>query len=511
MQQTQEAANFCRTPSSEARDALMSQDWRHLSLEDADRAVANAVCCWPSAIGFDPVIDGIDFSVVVRQQLWPIVSDAARRFRGQREFVAVLDDFGISVPARLSDTSLAGKTLGYLGNLARRSRSLLGAWPRSAFRGICGRPSVLVPFPHRSWRRTTTAIENSGLSVVSETPVWHSIRRNRLLSEATEFADWFGGHIVEGLKCWSIDLSECQITALRQCLARSRAYTSLATSRFERCRADLVVVNTSCTSPTIEYVMAARRLGIATLALQYGLDCDRYAYDETFADNVAVWSETRRLQFQHTSTPPSSIRVTGNPEYDQRMRPQRSDRNGSYWLWVTRPHLPSLCKLASHDPAEGLSILTALLNALRSDSEARLVIKPHPNDYHRLYLHAIRAAGFADRVTLSNGCLRKLLPAASVVVTEDTTAGMDSLFFGKVLIHAHFGATQPVLPFVDYGAAIPALNADELIEALGRAEKRSDAVKLIDGQLAFLRDFAGPGDGESGRRLTEFLAQLVGA
>jgi hypothetical protein len=54
--------------------------------------VAEAVCRWPQAIGFDPVVDGVDYSIVTRNQLWPIVSGAARRLRGVRGFYEQLDE-----------------------------------------------------------------------------------------------------------------------------------------------------------------------------------------------------------------------------------------------------------------------------------------------------------------------------------------------------------------------------------------------------------------------------------
>ena len=482
---------------------LTHTDWCRMSWNEADQSVADVVCRWPEAIGFDPVIDGIDYSIVVRQHLWPVVSAAARRIRGQIEFREWLGQQG------LSDTATS-KT-GDLKSLARRSSSFVSAWPRSVVRRMRGRSTVLLPFPHQSWRNTKTAIENVGRSVITEVPIGHGFRRKQRLACAGELADWFVDRIADGLKRWSIDLSEPQVDRLRQCVALSRAYVDMAECRLSRHRPELLIVNTSATSPTVEYVLAARRQQTSTLAIQYGLDCDRYAYDDALADNVAVWSENRRQQYLSASTrTPAVVRVTGNPEYDGRRLPERSQPNGSYWLWVTRPHSPNRCKLASQNPIDGLCIMRGILRVLDEHPQCRLLIKPHHNDYIQLYIQLARASVCRNRVTITNRPLGGLLQEASLVITEDTTAGLDSLYFGKPLIHAHFGQTAPVLPFDDYQAAIPASDQDNLIEAIRCLAGNHGVLDQLQGQHRFLREFSGQVDGGSSERLTNFIARSSG-
>ncbi|MEQ9411652.1 MAG: hypothetical protein RIK87_28315 [Fuerstiella sp.] len=482
--------------------------WSQYSVDEADKAVADAVCQWPSAISFNPVIDGIDYSILVRQRLWSIVSGYVRGLRNTcRADASMQED---EAELRNSSALLCrprSSRYQHLRDLGRRTFSLLRWLPMDASRRIRGRPVILVPFAHPRWKHTRAAIERTGLAMASEMPVWHSIRRNQLQIQAGEFADWFVDRITDGLRQWSVELSPEQSQKLRHSVAASRACLALAERTLERMNPALLFVNTAATSPGIEYVLAARRRSLPVVAVQYGLDCDHHAYDDAFADHLAVWSESRRSEYlKNSAMKPATIEVTGNPEYDRCRLPERSSTSGSYWLWVTRPHPASCCKLVSQEPTEGLAILGALLDALQMQPRQRLVIKPHPKDYGELYVRLIRARGLSDRVMVTARPLRRLVPQASVVITEDTTAGLDALFYAKPMIHARFAATAAVLPFADYEAALPASDPDQLIEAIRCLAGNQNRASQLEGQRRFLRDFAGHIDGRSSERLTEFLA-----
>jgi hypothetical protein len=167
--------------------------------------------------------------------------------------------------------------------------------------------------------------------------------------------------------------------------------------------------------------------------------------------------------------------------------------------------LPARC------PSEALELLDALFNALEQFREARLLIKPHPYDLVDLYQRRIDERGMGSRVHLVHDSIEALISRASIVFSEDSTAGMDGMFAAKPLIHLHFAPVSPAMPFVEYAAALPGFNSEELlcsIEATLSAN-RGAAAHMLDGQIAFLRDFAGPCDGHAGARLAESLKRLL--
>jgi hypothetical protein len=154
-----------------------------------------------------------------------------------------------------------------------------------------------------------------------------------------------------------------------------------------------------------------------------------------------------------------------------------------------------------------------LLACLETSAHAsqRLKIKAHPADTVAVYASAIEEQRMGDRVELVTGALEDWLPRASLVISEDSTAGMDAMVFGKPLVHAHFAHSEPVLPFVGFGAALPGFSPEELTDSLGRAQGM-DSVALTamhQGQSAFLDDFAGPMDGKQFERVADFLGRML--
>jgi len=107
--------------------------------------------------------------------------------------------------------------------------------------------------------------------------------------------------------------------------------------------------------------------------------------------------------------------------------------------------------------------------------------------------------------------VNKLVPFASIVISEDSTAALDAMINGKPLIHSHFATSQPTMPFVDYGAALPGYCKEGLIESILRiiAFNDTEAQVFLAGQIDFLRDYAGPCDGNATNRFVDFVGKII--
>jgi hypothetical protein len=87
----------------------------------------------------------------------------------------------------------AGASKRRLQNWCNRSLHWLTQWPVRTIRQLSGRPTILMPFAHRRWRRTQAAILDSGCNVVSELPFVDHLNRRRLQSKAADFAHHLRG------------------------------------------------------------------------------------------------------------------------------------------------------------------------------------------------------------------------------------------------------------------------------------------------------------------------------
>jgi hypothetical protein len=252
-------------------------------------------------------------------------------------------------------------------------------------------------------------------------------------------------------------------------------------------------------------------MGIPVIMLQHGLDCENYYLDEAYASHVAVWGAERELRYRANSQFQPIIAVTGNPEFDQFSFPKCIDVTGSYWLWATRPHASDRCSTPSRFPDEGLKILNVLIEALERSPDTHLIIKPHPYDYRNHYEKVIFEKGLQKRITLADSPLHDLINGANLVISEDSTAGMEVMFWGKLLVHAHFAESNPTMPFVKYGAALPGFSKEQLLASITQISSLdyAEAQKFLSGQVSFLKDFAGLCDGRSAARFVDFVSDVL--
>jgi len=129
------------------------------------------------------------------------------------------------------------------------------------------------------------------------------------------------------------------------------------------------------------------------------------------------------------------------------------------------------------------------------------------DEYHEI----INAKKLNQQIVIEEKNLQELYEDARIVITEDSTVGLEAMFYGKILIHAHFAKSLPVIPFVEYKSALAAMNSKMLNEMLTLANNlNNDALmEMQTGQRNFIIDFSGPCDGKNMERLEEFISKIL--
>lgn len=377
-------------------------------------------------------------------------------------------------------------------------------------------PMVYIPYPSKRLEKMVSILNTIGIHTMINTPVnWPGYSKAEVIAPPSantrrdsDTAEQIHAVISKGLERQDIQMLNYDSSLLLDELRQQISLLHVAEREIEIYSPDAVIVHGDNHSPYQEYVAAARKIGIPSITFQHGLDCERYYLDDAFASAIAVWSELRSSQYQQNSQrQPELIKVTGNPGFDHiTSLPTRMQTAGKYWLWATRPHASFLCYSPSRKPKEGIDILNALMNSLENNPKARLVIKPHPNDYTSLYRDKIMLSSISDRIIVSDEDLDSLIRDAQVVISEDSTAGLEAMLAGKILIHSHFSKFPPVLPWVNFGAALPGFTAIDLDESLSRFQYLStlELETMLEGQKLFISRYAGPLDGKGTKRLTSF-------
>ena len=482
--------------------------------ESLDRRAWEAICNWSQAAGIAVMHEGLDHGHLTRCFLWDKVSRAIRQ---------QVDPDGFQLEASLLAQSQSGRSRPPASEwLKRPVRPLYTLRDRIRLRlHTRDRPILFAPQRHLRLKASLLALSQMpDLLVVvphdrsPDYQVGYPTRLPRAPQQNAdvEYAAYLYQNVIQGLRSLDINLLLQDQQLLKAQILSQLLMIRGVEAELNFVRPQALLMFSDNHHPMQAYVHVAKRIGIPTVLLQHGLDCEHYCLDEAYASTIAVWGEARRKRYQHQSVyQPNQIWVTGNPEFDHLRLPENLNLNGSYWLWVTRPHRPEKCFSPSRTPQEGLDILAALAKALKRSPTARLLIKPHPYDYADRYQALIAEQGLGDRIEIVQSSVQSLLAGATYVISEDSTAGLEAMFFGKVVIHAHFAASKPTLPFVQYEAALPGYSVELLEDSLERAGQLTaiEQDTLLQGQRQFIQDYAGACDGQAHQRVFSRISALT--
>jgi len=489
------------------------QRFSGLSTVERDALAWEAICSWPSLADGDFVFDGLDYSQLTRRFLWDKVARAIQRHSGHRSSPLEIDS---QTSSEVSPSHKASRINRFANRLLSRIREGSGHSLHQAKMPDSQRPLLYVPvLSERLDRTVQRLVKTKACRIVANTKRDCSVEAFQpTITPRTDLgvADRVHQGIVAGLDVMGIQLEIDDAELLRKQIVELTAQADKSRQELLLLKPNAILVHGDNHPPFQAYALLARNMRIPIIMLQHGLDCEHYCLDEAYASHIAVWGLERERRYRDLSEWQPEICLTGNPEFDHLRPPEKMNTTGDYWLWVTRPHISRKCYLPSRLPTEGLDIFRTILSSLQAQPDKRLVVKPHPYDYVNLYRDEIQKSGLEGRVTVSSQDVHGLIKGASVVISEDSTAGMEAMFFGKVLVHAHFAKSKPALPFTDCGAALPGFDPDMLLGSLSSSgvisEQRLNS--LLRGQRAFIKDFAGHCDGKAGERILDFIEGVLG-
>ena len=238
---------------------------------------------------------------------------------------------------------------------------------------------------------------------------------------------------------------------------------------FRKFQPDLVIATNS---PRTEKaaLLTARQMGIPAICIMDLFD-PREFKDRIgkpgYADRVCVLSETVKENLKTFGRPEEEIIVTGNPAFDSLANPdlrvlaeQLRSRKG----WAGDKVILWARQVNPNDWGLYEKVESHLYGLLEKHPDWHLVIRPHPNDPTQ-FNH------LPDRVSLSTqqDDLPTFLQASDVIITVNSTVGMQGVAIGKPLITVELGAASPFTPYGEMGFSIGIHSVDLLEESIQKA------------------------------------------
>jgi UDP-N-acetylglucosamine 2-epimerase len=495
--------------------------YQRLSIENfrqLDIHAWDVITKWHLQAEFDPHYLGVDFTELVRFYLWDKVGRALRKTYAPAFFEFEKSAF---------DIKWCERSWPWVPRYG--SELPLSEWPQVALRAILGKnrnsigdlPIVFVPYPDNQLRSTINQLTDSYRVKLAVSQKFEANVKKALLVEPTRtlwrknerFVKLLHKKLIDAMKAQGIEFLLSDIEILLKQLMYLATTVELQTKVIKSLKPNAILVHTDNHPPYQVAVAIASKLGIPSIMIQHGLDCEHFYLEAAYASTIAVWGPARKQRYlKDQSSSRKTIVVTGNPAFDKLNSVKDGSKSPIDWLWVTRPHTSSKCFSPSRHPLEGIWIMECICRALANAKHSpNLYLRTHPSDYQLEYLNVARNFGVFERVHLIDCPLEQAFELAEFVISEDSTAGLEAMLAGKILVHAHFAPCTTTVPFVEYGAALPGNTPEILLTSIAKAANLDKTSKsnLKAGQRKFIEEFAGDLDCNASGRLITLIEETA--
>jgi len=279
-------------------------------------------------------------------------------------------------------------------------------------------------------------------------------------------------------------------------------------------------------------ITAARSIGVPTVALQHGeISLTNPAY-VLRGEDVCDKSESptcmpipdltlvygpryKELLTVQSSFPPHRVIAVGNMQFDplagvdkhQAARGLRGELSiapeAKLVLWTTQTH--------SWDKNEIESAASAMVNALSGLSGTQLIVKQHPMEtagHKGLLENKLRPLGSKAVFAPKERDIMTLISAADVVITKDSTTGLEALAAKKPLIVMNLSGLEDRVDYARKGAAIGVYRSEDLPAAINEALEGEGI--LLDQRQRYENDYLLKLDGKAAQRVADIVESFSG-
>lgn len=258
---------------------------------------------------------------------------------------------------------------------------------------------------------------------------------------------------------------------------------------------------------------------IPSLIIQHGVLAEPNGHNILFADKLVAWGRASIDWYEGLRNFPDKFEIVGNPSFDALLgwRPKISrdelyrklnlDLNKGIILFVTQ----QINKFSSFWTNDLFLVMAdKLLEAIRQFPTMQLVIKVDPYEDVAPYRNRILKNSHNNAIAVRDFEIYTLIYFSDLVMTLDSTVGLEAMIFDKPLITFNFTKRKDRVPYAEKGAAIGVYHEQDLIfaikEALTDLEKIS---QLKSGRAKFLEEYAFKLDGKDRERILNLCRHYV--
>jgi UDP-N-acetylglucosamine:LPS N-acetylglucosamine transferase len=320
----------------------------------------------------------------------------------------------------------------------------------------------------------------------------------------------------------------------RVAFPRGARHIQMARRMIEKEKPDLILLLNEYGLFERATVIAAKQLGVPTIAVQHGVIHSKhrgYMHSKSevspngdveapfcpIPDRTAVYGPFyKHLLTRLSAYPVESVIVTGQPRYDRMAHMKRLysrkqflqqhsiDLGHKVILWTTQSHGMSM--------EENHRYLTTVLGTIGRLDNVTLVIKQHPGEgptYTRMIRNYIGERTVNAVMTPGNSDVYEQLFACDLLISKTSTTIIEGAALGKpVIVLNLIGGPPPIgLDYVKEGVAVQASSEKELVSAI--KELLADDRKLARNRKRFVKKYLYKLDGKATDRVVNLIRKTM--
>jgi hypothetical protein len=303
-------------------------------------------------------------------------------------------------------------------------------------------------------------------------------------------------------------------------MPRAAANIDMLEKVIQRKKIKIAVLRNDVKEQERTLILALRLHKIPSLVMQHGILAESNGHNILLADKFAAWGRASVEWYGRFGNPSERFAVTGNPRFD------------ILTDWRPRFSRQELCKRLGLDEDKGIVLFATqqvnrfssfwtedlfwvmagkLLEAMRQFPNKQLVIKADPYEDTAPYRERIMAGPYNNAVATKKTDIYTLIYFSELVITQDSTVGLEAMVFDKPLITVNLTKRQDRVPYAEKGGAVGVYKGADLPSAVRQAltdEKTISGLKA--GRKEFIRDYAHALDGKARARAAGVLDMMCG-
>jgi len=275
----------------------------------------------------------------------------------------------------------------------------------------------------------------------------------------------------------------------------------------EQLKPNLIVAASDCHKFSRMFALLSERYGAQSLVIQHGATISPHGYVPLYADKFAAWGKLSADWMISRDAPDEKIVVTGQPRLDRLIeyfKKLKADRpKASRRILVATNPIPQ-----KHNEA----LVKIIADGIRAFAfETELTFKLHPGQSQLEFFRRLCYHNQLNCRIEARGDLYRMIAESDIVITTQSTVGIETLALGLDLIIVDFEGLQTAIPYDDYQCVYKVTNADELAESLRRHLTDAEPWPTIRTKRdQFVRDYLYQVDGGATKRVAELALAMSG-